>query len=91
MGGNNKYQSTIGQNHRRRLGGIITAGACVPIILQSRLKKVKALVGMEGEEYSSSFTFSIFVQDIHIAILDIQILIHDVLFDLQLLNYESAN
>ena len=44
MGGNNKYQSTIGQNHSRRLGGIITAGACVPIILQSRLQKVKALV-----------------------------------------------
>ena len=44
-----------------------------------------------GEEYSSSFTFYIFVQDIHIAILDIQILIHDVLFDIQLLNYESAN
>ena len=43
MGGNNKYQSTIGQNHSRRLGGIITAGACVPIILQSRLQKVKAL------------------------------------------------
>ena len=35
-----------------------------------------------GEEYSSSFTFYIFVQDIHIAILDIQILIHDVLFDI---------
>ena len=46
MGGNNKYQSTIGQNHSRRLGGIITAGACVPIILQSRLQKVKALVLM---------------------------------------------
>ena len=44
MGGNNKYQSTIGQNHSRRLGGIITAGACVPIILQLRLQKVKALV-----------------------------------------------
>ena len=44
MGRNNKYQSTIGQNHSRRLGGIITAGACVPIILQSRLQKVKALV-----------------------------------------------
>ena len=36
------------------------------------------------EEYSSSFTFSIFVHDIHIAILD-------VLFDIQLLNYETAN
>ena len=46
MGGNNKYQSTIGQNHSRRLGGIITAGACVPIILQSRLQKVKALIGI---------------------------------------------
>ena len=44
MGGNNKYQSTIGQNHSRRLGGIITAGACVPIILQSCLQKVKALI-----------------------------------------------
>ena len=49
MGGNNKYQSTIGQNHSRRLGGIITAGACVPIILQSRLQKVKALVQMSGQ------------------------------------------
>ena len=44
MGRNNKYKRTIGQNHSRRLGGIITAGACVPIILQSRLQKVKALI-----------------------------------------------
>ena len=51
MGGNNKYQSTIGQNHSRRLGGIITAGACVPIILQSRLQKVKALVGLQGASF----------------------------------------
>ena len=49
MGRNNKYQSTIGQNHSRRLGGIITAGACVPIILQSRLQKVKALIQLQDD------------------------------------------
>ena len=57
MGRNNKYQSTIGQNHSRRLGGIITAVACVPIILQLCLQKVKAL--LQTPDFAWKFVWTV--------------------------------